>query len=165
MLILCWFSGNWTHPMVGPVNRLVGWRWHHRLRTGVCQVRNFGVDVSCGSRRFVGDLGRRVGSPIRVFAPSLPWCVQGRLGADPRTRPSIRLRKNPRTGVSQPSDLTEAILEFTMPTSAQRSTRFVDDNSCPIPGEPTQDRRLAMRYDGLSSLSTDHIHVQHRRRP
>ena len=26
---LCWFSGNWTSPLVGPENRWLGRRWHH----------------------------------------------------------------------------------------------------------------------------------------
>jgi hypothetical protein len=34
-------------------------------------------------------------------------------------------------------DLTNAIPEFIMPKSSQRSIRLADDSSCPIPAEPT----------------------------
>ena len=78
---MCWFSGNWTSPLVGPENRWLGRRWHHRLLSGVCQVLALGVDVWFGSRRFAGSVSRRSFGRVLAFAPSLPSCFRGRLAA------------------------------------------------------------------------------------
>jgi len=77
----------------------------------------------------------------------LPRKHEGRPVAGTRTGSAVRQRRQPGTGEShgilsdQRQDLTNAIQEFIMSKSSQRSIRLADDSSCPIPAEPTQEDR------------------------